>query len=307
MPLFLGIDGGGTQTSCLVGDEHSVLGSGGGGGCNLLRVGENQAHLSLNSAISQACAAAKIESRQISRTCVGIGGALRPAISVTIRQILSQLLGGERLGGEIQIVGDMVVARESAFGSSAGVIVISGTGSIAYGKNSSGETARAGGWGHAISDEGSGHWIGRRAVSELLRAHDEKNDPPLLGAIMKAWNLAGVDELVLATNQPPADFSMLAPAIVSAADAGDQLASDILAEAGDQLAKLAGVVIGRLFQVAPTYTLAVPVAVAGGIFRNSVTVRGSFYNNLRAQHPQATVRPSIVEPVLGALAMARKM
>ena len=61
-----------------------------------------------------------------------------------------------------------MIALEAAFGSGPGVIVIAGTGSIAYGRNREGQTARAGGWGFAISDEGSGHWIGRTAVAAAI-------------------------------------------------------------------------------------------------------------------------------------------
>ena len=66
-----------------------------------------------------------------------------------------------------------MIALEAAFGSGPGVIVIAGTGSIAYGRNREGQTARAGGWGFAISDEGSGHWIGRTAVAAAIGAWDE--------------------------------------------------------------------------------------------------------------------------------------
>ena len=105
---------------------------------------------------------------EISRVCVGLAGAARPEISELVRGMVSETLSGEIKPAEIKIVGDMVIALEAAFGSGPGVIVIAGTGSIAYGRNSKGQTARAGGWGFAISDEGSGHWIGRTAVAAAL-------------------------------------------------------------------------------------------------------------------------------------------
>ncbi len=84
-----------------------------------------------------------------------------------------------------------MIALEAAFGSGPGVIVIAGTGSIAYGRNAEGQTARAGGWGFAISDEGSGHWIGRTAVAAAIGAWDE--DPgqnvPLIEVLLKSWRL----------------------------------------------------------------------------------------------------------------------
>jgi glucosamine kinase len=299
MAIFLGIDGGGTKTSCLIGDEQSVLGSGTCAGSNLVRVSESDARESLAAAIRQACAVANVAPAQITRTCVGMAGAARPQISQVIGRILRELVPGE-----IQIVGDMVIALEAAFGTGAGVVVIAGTGSIAYGRNSAGQTARAGGWGSAISDEGSGHWIGRSAVAAVMRAHDESGRTLLLERIMKTWGVNSHDQIVLAANVPPApNFSELAPVVLSAADAGDTLATAVLTQAGNELAALAEIVIRRLFQ---NEDATVPVAMSGGVFRNSVLVRQSFYNNLRLHNASVLFNSTVIEPVRGALEMARR-
>src|SRR5712692_9969106 len=143
--IFLGIDGGGSKTSCVVGDENSILGSGTAAGSNVIRVGEAQARESLAAAIRQACTVAKVNPAQINRTCVGVAGAARPEISAVVRRLVSELVSGE-----IIVVGDTVIALESAFGGGPGVIAIAGTGSIAYGRNPEGQTTRAGGWGFAV-------------------------------------------------------------------------------------------------------------------------------------------------------------
>ena len=135
--IFLGIDGGATKTSCLAGDEKSVLGSGASGSSNLIRVGEAQARESLTTAIHQACAAARVSPAQIHKTCVGLAGAARPEISSAARRVMLEIVGGE-----VQIVGDTIIALEAAFGRGPGVVVIAGTGSIAYGRNAAGQTDR---------------------------------------------------------------------------------------------------------------------------------------------------------------------
>src|ERR1700730_15982601 len=104
MGIFLGIDGGGTQTSCLIGDEQSVLGFGKSGASNLIRVGEAEARKALAAAIGEACHAANINPTQINRGCVGIAGAARPEVADTNRRSV-----GEILPGRIQIFGDMVI------------------------------------------------------------------------------------------------------------------------------------------------------------------------------------------------------
>ena len=296
--IFLGIDGGGTKTSCVIGDEYSLLGAGTSDGSNVVRVGERQARESLGAAIRQACAAANVNPTQIQRTCAGIAGGARPEIDGVVRRMLSEFVSGQ-----IEVVGDMVIAMEAAFGSGPGVIVIAGTGSIAYGRNSKGETARAGGWGFAISDEGSGHWIGRAAVAACMRDHDEERAArsALLENMMKAWSVDSREQLVLIANKS-ADFAALAPAAMFAADAGDATACNVLTQAGAELAALAKIVIARLFGDAG----AVPVALSGGVFCNSALVRRIVDENIRSAYPQASLNTAVIDPVRGALALARK-
>jgi glucosamine kinase len=296
--IFLGIDGGGSKTTCLIGDENSVLGNGSGGPSNLIRVGEVETRASLNNAIQQACAAARVRPAEIHRTCVGLSGAARPEISSVARLLLSEMVAGE-----VEIVGDTIITLAAAFGSGPGVIVIAGTGSIAYGRNAAGETLRAGGWGFAISDEGSGHWIGRAAVTAAMRSLDENGKSPLLERILKTWNLESRDELVVATNAtPPPDFATLVPLVLAAADAGDVTACTVLENAGAELARVAKIVISRLFEQEPKPR----VAMSGGVFQNSALVREYFYESLRSAYPGVSISDDIVDPVRGALELARK-
>ncbi|MGC2186067.1 MAG: BadF/BadG/BcrA/BcrD ATPase family protein, partial [Terriglobales bacterium] len=186
-----------------------------------------------------------------------------------------------------------------------GVIVIAGTGSIAYGRNREGQTARAGGWGFAISDEGSGHWIGRTAVAAAIGAWDEDPDQDLrlIEMMMKSWRLQTIEQLVPAANAtPPPDFAALCPAVLSLADSGDRIARDVLTQAGNQLANLAGILLRRLFPGSG----AVPVAMSGGVFGSSVLVRQVFYNGLHSGRPDVVINPNVIEPVRGALELARK-
>jgi N-acetylglucosamine kinase-like BadF-type ATPase len=295
--IFLGIDGGGSKTSCLLGDEESVLGSGVSAGSNVVRVGEVEAKKAIAEGIREACNAAKITPSQIDRTCIGVAGAARPEISELVRRMVTEIVSGE-----IEVVGDMVVAMEAAFDAGPGVIVIAGTGSIAYGRNAKGETARAGGWGFAVSDEGSGHWIGQSAVASALRAQDEAASPTLLKAILAAWQLQTHGQLVLAANAtPPPNFAALFPAVLFAAESGDALAIGILNRAGSELADLASVVVRRIFQGAE----AIPVAMSGGVFGNSALVRQVFYNRLRAEGSGIVLHEAVIEPVQGALELAR--
>jgi glucosamine kinase len=295
---FIGIDGGGTKTTCAVGDETSLLATVVSGASNITRVGEEGARESLQQAIREGCAAAGIELRQIQRACIGAAGAGREEVARAIRKIAAEMVSGE-----IEVVADMPIALEAAFAAGPGVIVLAGTGSFAYGRNQQGRTARAGGWGFAISDEGSAHWIGLRAVREALRAADKGTTmPPVLERLMQVRGEGSFDEFVRAANSSPF-FAAFFPVVVSMADAGDSLARQVLFEAGLELANLAAVVTGKLFADDDS---AVPLAVAGGVFRHAQVVRETFYNHVRSLSHTFALSTEIAEPVYGALQMARR-
>jgi len=298
VPLFLGIDGGGSKTRCIIGDETQLLGTGISSGSNLLRVGEACTRDSFSAAIHDCCVQAGVSPRSISRTCAGVAGAAQ----AEVRDILERLLG-EIVAGEIEVVGDMETALEAAFGVGPGVIVIAGTGSIAYGRNRRGETVRAGGWGRVISDEGSGHWIGVEAIGYALRTHARGGNSLLLRSLMAALDSKTVDDLIVRANASPApDFASLFPAILEAAKNGDPDAAAVLGRAGGELARLAEVAIERLFR----NEREVNVAAHGGVFSSSTQVRQTFTERLNAIAPKARVVVKTVDPALGALERARR-
>jgi len=296
--LYLGIDGGGTKTTCVVADENSTLGSATTGGSNVTRHGDARVREALHAAVRTACSAARVDPAMIESACIGLSGAGRPEVRDAVAAMMHEVLRGR-----IVVVSDLETTLQAAFGDGPGVIIISGTGSIAYGRDARGRTARAGAWGLAISDEGSGQWIGRAAVSAVLGAKDAGEDPPLLGTILQLWKLSSLDELVRRANaSPPPDFSSLFRPVVTAAESADSLAHALLERAGAELAALARNVIRRLF----AGEASVPVAMSGGVFRQSELVRQVFYNKLTAEFPQASVHSGVVDAVKGAIALARK-
>jgi len=277
MPFFLGIDGGGTKTRCVVGDEKSELGRATSSSSKVQRVGEACARDALAGAVHEACVHAGISPRQIVRSCAGITGAARPEIAGVMRDLMSSIVGGQ-----VEIVGDIEIAFEDGFGSGPGVMLIAGTGSIAFGKNKKGESARAGGWGYPISDDGSGQWIGAEAVREALRAHDRGQPAGLLNDLIEKLSASSFEDFIVRLNaNPPVDFAALFPTVLAASDEGDSVASEILTRAGRELAVIAGIVIERLF-----HEQSVSVATHGGVLASSTLVRKWFAQELRARYPR---------------------
>lgn len=304
MPYYLGIDGGGTKTTCAVGDESNLLVTATAGPSNIVRVGAAQTRESLQKCVQQACAAAGITPAQVERVCIGGSGAARPELAADVRSFLAEILPCP-----IDVVGDMEIALEAAFGEGPGVSVIAGTGSIAYGRDRQGRTLRAGGWGFAIGDEGSAHWIGREAISAVLRASDLTYGTPddvfhsdLATALCKTWGVNSLADLARVANSiPPPDFAALFPTVAASKNI---LALQVLSAAGRELAQTAAVVIRRLFP--SDEGSSVPVATAGGVFRHATLVRSDFYNELRKIDSRIEINPLVIEPVEGALRMARR-
>lgn len=298
MPFYIGIDGGGTKTRCVLGDETNVLATSMTGGSNVVRLGKEQARVALHAAVHGVCETARIAPDQITRICVGAAGAGRHEIVSAICAILAEITPAA-----VEVVGDTVTTLEAAFGSGPGIVAIAGTGSIVYGRDEYGHTVRAGGWGFAISDEGSGHWIGRQAVSTILQAYDGGWKTSLTEGVLSEWNLSSLDELVKTANStPPPEFPRLFPVVLRAAEAGDKMARSLLETAGAHLVRLTDMVIRRLVPRPPH----APVATSGSVFRQSELVRNVFYNTLQETFPGLDLRREIVEPVDGALALARR-
>ena len=172
----------------------------------------------------------------------------------------------DRLGEDTRVLveNDMQIAYLSAFEPGEGVIVYGGTGSIAYHVPRHGAPLRAGGHGYLIDDSGGGWWIGRQALQQVLRWHDELGQPagqPLARAVYAQLGASDWPEIrSLIYGGGRSSVAALAPAVVRAAARGDAAASGILAGAGQELGRLANVLLRRLGQM-------LPVTLLGGVSR----------------------------------------
>jgi N-acetylglucosamine kinase-like BadF-type ATPase len=136
---------------------------------------------------------------------------------------------------------------------------------------------------------------------------DAKINSPLVAALLEAWDVKSLIDLARTANSiPPPDFSVLFPAVSANAVSAkkDELALQILSNAGLELAQIAAVVTHRLF--APDEVGTVPVATIGGVFRHAAVAKSTFYNELRRLDPRAEINPAIIEPLEGALRLARR-
>src|SRR5262249_6258459 len=260
--LVVGVDGGGTRTRAVVLDGARVLGEGVAGPSNPLRVGIANGATAIREAIDKACAAAMVQRDDLMAVGVGLAGIRRKAIRTRMREVLIETLDIQ----ELDLVSDGDIALYGATDGQAGVVVISGTGSISVGMNRQGQRAYAGGWGPVAGDEGSASWIARRALQSVARATDERGPKTsLTDAACEFFQVATPDDLSTAiyapsmTNDRIAAFSKL---VIQAAGKDDQVARDILEDAGKELGKAAVTVIRKLKMEHERFQ----IAFIGGVF-----------------------------------------
>lgn len=294
----LGIDAGGTKTVCLLADERgAILSDARGAGANLHTAGETAVEQVLRGVVDEAIGARAVEPAAI---CLGIAGVDREDEARTIRAIMRRI--GQRW--RILVVNDALIALVAGAGDSPGIVIISGTGSIAYGRNQRNEAARAGGWGHMIGDEGSGYWIGREALAAIMRASDGRGPATELTAgVLRHFDVTDLSRLpriVYDRDQPRMSVAALGPIVQQASEHGDAVATRILERAAEELALAARSVAERLEMRGDAFE----VYLAGGAFRVVPRLAEDLPRRLAEVAPRSSVRLLEREPALGAVWLA---
>jgi glucosamine kinase len=256
----LGIDVGGTSTVCLLANEEgTVMAEARDAGANLQRVGELALEKVLHRVMEAALAG---QPMMPSAICLGIAGVDRVDDQSVVRGIM------DRIGykAAILIVNDALIALQAGVGDGPGIVVVSGTGSIAYGRNARGEAARAGGWGYVLGDEGSGYWIGRLALRAVVRHADGRGrETSLTPLLLGHFGLTRTTELVHQVyheDLAPGAIGALARYVQQARDDGDLVAAEILDHAGEELVTAAAAVMKRLGMDRESFSF----VLGGGVF-----------------------------------------
>jgi glucosamine kinase len=295
--IVIGIDGGGSKTHAIVADESgTALGEATGPG-SAVKPGEEDASADVIVAVArEALDAAGMTSVTPRVLCVGVAGAGREAA----QQALWRSLVARDAASDVVVHSDFGIALDDAFGDGPGVLLIAGTGSAAFGRSPAGSTARCGGWGPIIGDEGSGTWIGRRALSIVSAASDgRESQTALTGAILTAAEVNEVADLIpwaaAATRQ---QIASLAPVVFSVADGGDLRANAVISLAVEELMLHIRALAQQLFG---DERAAIPVALAGGLMSRGSMLRKRLEHRLRAAVPGAQVKSGQIVPARGAV------
>lgn len=298
--IVVGVDGGGSKTQVIIANGRGKELGSAVGDASAVRPGGSLASAEVIGAlVRDALAAAEITERP---SCVvaGVAGAGREKE----RKALTRALLGESLADEVVVVPDAEIALTDAFGlDGAGILLVSGTGSVAFGRSPTGEFRRCGGWGPDAGDEGSGAWIGRRALSVVTSSHDEREpETRLVGAVLTALELESMDDLIpWAAKASPKDFAALAMHVLALAADRDLRANSLCTLAAEELVLHVRTLARQLFT---DERAAVPVALAGGLLQRGSFLRRLVEHRLKSAVPGSHLHVEDVIPARGAVTQA---
>jgi len=301
--LVIGVDGGGTKTTVVVADGAGTELATVTGAASAVRPGEagHSADV-IEQLVRDALEMAGHADATPAAICVGVAGVGRDAeYSAFLAEMTDR-----GLADDIVVLPDAMVAFADAFADEAGILLISGTGSVAYGRAPGGKMARCGGWGPICGDEGSGGWIGRRTLSIVTATADEREPATaLLGVILTHLQLESADELVAwAANASVAEIAALSEPVMQAAANGDMRANSLCALAAEELVIHVRTLARQLFT---DERAAIPVALAGGLLRRGSYLRKLVEMRLKSAVPGTQLHSAEVVPVRGAVRDALSM
>lgn len=297
MTYRLGIDGGGTKTlGVLINEKGDVLGRKETGPSNFLSVGLEEAVINIQTVVYELCREHNLDLADV-KIGIGLAGIGREAD----KKIMTEALRGRNFNFVLD--SDAYIALMAATEGQDGLAVIAGTGSIAYGRKGEVQT-RTGGWGYLLGDEGSGYYIGKRAMFEACRSYDGRSIPSKLTEVV--WDYFACDNqddfVHLIYEQPPIrqQVAGLTRKVAELAKKEkDTLAILILKDAALELALSATTLAKKLGLDKTEF----PLGLIGGVFKAGEYILEHFEKKVLESCPKAKISPCLHEPAIGAVLM----
>jgi N-acetylglucosamine kinase-like BadF-type ATPase len=297
-PVFIGIDGGGTRARALVADASGRELARRVGGAGIVRAEDPAAAAATLAELAHAVLAEAHASATDAVLCCALAGAGRDTERDAVRVALT--LAGA--AAQIVIVGDAEALMTDAFGSDTGVLLVAGTGSIAWARAADGTQTRVGGWGLHLGDEGSGYAIGVATLRAIARAADGRAVATALSAaVLAQLGLAAAGDLIgWAARATKAEIASLAPLALRAAERADRAALDVRDGAVAELVLLATTAARRAGLAQPR------IALAGGLIEAGAPLRAAVAAALRVALSGVTLVERTIDGAHGAMLIARQ-
>ena len=295
-----GVDGGGSKTRVILADMNgNTLADVTGAGSAMRPGGGDHSSGIIAELVRQGVNEAGINAGRPRTIVAGVAGVGRAAENRALTVALEDL----EIADDVIVQGDGEIALTDAFGTGPGIILISGTGSIAYGRSPNRVLARCGGWGPAFGDEGSGAWIGRKALAIVASAADGREpQTALTGAVLTAAQVNEPQELIpWGIAATPRELAALAPVVFNVASAGDVRANSLVGLAVEELVLHIRALALKLFG---DERAAIPVAFSGGLLHKGSFIRKKLEQRIKSAVPGAQVRPAEIIAARGAVKAA---
>lgn len=305
MRYYCGIDGGGTRTRAVLVDEKGIfVGYGASGASNPKAVGLEGTCFSVCEALERAFLLNGGTPQDLN-LFIGLAGVRTEPDRVAVTAALKKPFEDLGIGSAtFQLGHDLDVAHAAALGGEPGVVLVVGTGSAALGRDETGRTRQAGGWGWFIDDPGSGYWLGYQAMRAAARSCDGRGMMTVLEErvrrFLRIQTLHEMPNIIYNSHFSRERVAELAPIVFEVAEAGDACANAILKEGFEELALMVSTVARELEMERPQ------VSAVGGITHRGISFESRLHEALDAQLPFAKIMHSRVSPVIGAVIMAMK-
>jgi N-acetylglucosamine kinase-like BadF-type ATPase len=300
--LVMVADGGATHTRACVADlEGQIYGRGEAGPGNAFAVGFRRAQENLGLALQGALHDSGVAVSDIRAVVAGLASVgVWGEGSAPFLQQFHRLLPKAR----VQILGDMLIAHEGALAGKPGVVIVSGTGSVVFGRDEEGNAVKVGGWGAWFGDEGSAQWIGREGLRRAAHAVDGTGQPTaLVRALERHFRVQGFRHIVplIYHDFSPAGLGELAPVVSACARCGDRVAQQLVREAAEWLAHQASTAMKGLHLKRPE------ISYEGSLLRGEACLQRAVEQSLRRLAPGAKFVAPCLPPTGGAWLMAAKL
>ncbi len=306
--FIIGMDGGGTKTHAVITTEEGrIVAEHTAGPSNFQIIGTEKAAKIIFSLIQKCCASASCNVSDIRSIVCGLTGAGRIGDQRRMAAALKRYARTKKVRlNNVLVESDARIALEGAFKGGTGIILIAGTGSIAFGKDSKGNVHRVGGWGRTLGDEGSGFYVGRLGLTAVTRSMDGRGaDTLLTGMIARKFGLSDQTKIITAVYKKNFDIASIAPFVISAAQRKDKVCRAIIESAVIELAWHIEIAAGKIYGTSSKQTRKkIPVSFIGGLIAGDTIVSRLLKKYLKTNFPFVTVIPPLSSPAYGATVMA---
>jgi len=298
MKYYIGLDGGGTKTHCVLANEkkekvHECF----GGPANFLMLGTEPVSQTLYSLVKECLQKGNIRYGELESITIGATGAGRKIDADRLESEFRKFCQSKEFKPRnVFVDSDARIALEGAFSGRPGCIMIAGTGSILYGKDVKGRLYRVGGFGRFIGDEGSGYMIGKKGLVAVARAFDGRGETTIMqNLLLQTHNINTPEELISEIYKNNFDIASFAPLVLQAANQGDVTARKILEEECDELLLHLAAIKRKLL------LNTIEVSLVGSLISNPNFFSNLLHERVKSKMPEIKITAPENNPAMGAV------